>query len=165
MNDDSSVSVITGDHRKMVDTIVDECCIDRSLIDAVYETRYGYAANIQTILIPHLKIPHNQIRHKLSLAHEIMHILHSDVIYRKAIDSSLKLKDQHFVHKHNHFIEKRADILAALMNPDYAYQGYLEHTEFARKGHISAPSHPPHNKRAEYLKSLHTEMLCEKTTT
>lgn len=128
---------------------------------------------------PHYQwIPKSQI--KLLMLHELQHVLHNDgyictVMSWFSIDKTRKDYDkakqdyENFQTKYAKFIERRGDMLAALVDPQnasarpYSFEmlvpRYLNMLVSLDIASLSFPRHPSISERAAYLTQLHKEML------
>lgn len=187
---------ITGMTRDTLDTVLKQCCIDPSQIDAVwadpklygrkwYLSKHELSVDTSnTIAVsPWVLSKKNHTFLEYGLSHEAMHIMHNDGIHKVAqavihekrgllekvspgcyrYNPFVFRKFQALSNKHSRLYEQRADILAMLLNPTYAQQGYIDYRNPALIGAVSlGGTHPAHHKRALYHKNLHNQMTDRK---
>lgn len=171
----SSAHILNDNYALRIKQAFDLIGIDKSKVKIIIDE------NIQTMAANeyHLSIcPDgmseyiNVFEFDASVFHEIMHMLHSDAFISWVMARwSAKAGYSSFIPKWNHFTERRADILAGLLHPEYAFGSYRQFERslpltlkiFPRL-RIGSPeaiydSHPKDSVRVAYLRALHKEML------
>lgn len=111
-----------------------------------------------------LELKNNKKAFDGAILHELQHILHDDTLILDYVEyinfiyrnNSNKEEFQKFAKKAAHLREKRADICAGLVSPQYA-QALIK--LFGKFNDMESQKHPAMSTRVDYLKQLHQEML------
>lgn len=148
---------------KMAVSILKQSGVDPATVNIVHDdgNKIGILAASVTEIIMNEQACENMAEDAFNacLLHEIQHRHHEDTIILPCMAAVMK-KYPEFLTLWNHFIEKRADISALIVNPAYT-KGFIEYFQNLNPAHQfkECCSHPSNANRVALAQQIYTEMM------